>query len=112
MSRPLNLVNDILMQREGASPVLQSVHVDDVAQEYHGSKEEVFLNIAEAGGCFIATIQAMDLEVNAKSAILSSSTPLRNSLIHFFRHSYGIELQPAGTAPHLGFVRSQVVFVA
>ena len=86
--------------------MLQSVHVNNVAQEHHGSKEEVFLNIAEAGGCFIAAVQAMGLEVSAKSVILSSSMPLQNSLIHFFRHSYGVELQPAGTAPNLDFSRS------
>ena len=90
----------------GAAPLYQSVHIDDLAQESHGSKEETFLCMIKAGGCFIACLQAMGMEVSSKSVILSSSVPMQRSLINFFRSSYGVELQPAGTAPHLGFARS------
>ena len=85
MARPLNLVNETLTQMEGSSPVLHSVHTDDVAQECHGSTGEVFHSLAEAGGCFIAATQAMGLEISSTSVILLSSKPLQNSLIRFFR---------------------------
>ena len=105
-ARPLNLANETLARREGAAPIFHSVHIDDVVQECHGFKDDVFQSIAESGGCFISAVQAMDLEISSKSVILSSSKPLQSSLIHFFRHSYGVDLQPAGSAPHLGFSRS------
>ena len=73
MSRPLKLVEDTLAQQEGGAPVFQSVHIDDVAQECHGSFSEIFGSITKAGGCFISSVQAMGLEVSSKSVILSSS---------------------------------------
>ena len=84
MARPLQAVNDTPFLRSGA-PVLQSVHIDDVAQECHGTAEEIFTNITDAGGKFISSVQAMGLEISSKSVILSSCATLKDSLVKHFR---------------------------